>query len=105
MTSKQHPSSIPLREVLVCEVIYEDQIIAAVVMREGMKFQLVGYLLDDQAALVRDSRTLNVLEKGFELPVRVLEGDEGAFLGVQTARARREGRDFYHLKVEKPSLL
>jgi len=95
---------IPLREVLACEVVYEDRVVVVLVRREGLKFHLLGSLLDEHAMIIRDEHTLKHLERRFELPIRLLEGDESAFLGVQTLRARREGRDFYQLRVGKAPL-
>jgi len=104
MTSPHDPPSIPLREILACEVTSEEgRVVIAFVRREGMRFQLLSLTKDDEAAIVRDPRTLKYLERVFELPVRVLDGAEAVFLGVQTVLAEREGREFYHLKVGKNS--
>lgn len=87
-------SSIPLREVLICEVIYEERIVVAIVKRSGLEFELIHLLQGDQAALVTDEDTRKRLEGSLNLPSRVLRGDEAAFLGAKTVLAARNGKPF-----------
>ena len=104
MTSPHDSPSIPLREILACEVVSEEgRVVIAFVRREGMRFQLISFAKDDEASIVRDPRTLEHLQRVFELPIRVLDGAEAVFLGVQITLAEREGRDYYRLKGPKSS--
>jgi hypothetical protein len=86
--------SIPLREVLFCEVIAEDRIIVAIVKRQGLEFELVHLLQGDQAALATDEPTRKRIEGTLNLPSRVLHGDVAAFLGAQTVLAARNGHPY-----------
>lgn len=109
MTSLPDSFAPPLREILIClvsgPVDNNKHLFGALVRREGMRFELIQPFLDDQAALLSDSMTIKRLEGLFQLPVRVLDPDNSAFLGRETMLADREGRVFYQLKVRKPSLV
>ena len=99
----------PLREALICLVQSpagdaQDHLFGALVRREGMRFELIRPFLDDQAALLTDSRTITALERMLDLPIRVLEPDNSLFLGMETMLAHREGRKYFHLKGQKSSL-
>lgn len=99
------PESLPLRELLIGIVSHENRLVGMIIRREGMRFESLATLLDDQAAILGDESTTQWLERKFELPVRRLDPDNSAFLGRQTFLAQREGRIFYHLKVPKSPLL
>lgn len=101
MTKLPDAKQLPLRELLICLVAHEKRVVGVLVRREGMRFEAVATLIDDDAALLSDKRTLEILEGMFELPVRVLDPDNSVFLGRQTFLAQREGRVFYRLKVPK----
>lgn len=101
---------IPLREALICLVSgpgpHDDKehLFGALVRREGMRFTLIRPFLDDEAALLDDSRTIERLEGLLQLPVRVLDADNSLFLGMKTMLAEREGRVFFQLRAPKPTL-
>ena len=99
------PDSVPLRELLLSIVSHENRLVGMIIRREGLRFESLATLIDDQAALLGDERTIKWLEGRFELPVRRLDPNNSLFLGRQTFLAKREGRVFYHLKVPKSPLL
>lgn len=90
-------SPLPLREVLICEVYALNKLIYALVRRKGMSFELLAMVKGDHCALMTDETTLKRLEGRFQLPVRVLSGTEGAFLGGKTLLAHQK-RTTYSLK-------
>ena len=99
----------PLREALICLVQSpssdgKEHLFGCLVLREGMRFELVRPFLDDQAALLTDSRTISALEGMLDLPIRVLDPDNSLFLGYETLVAHREGRKYFHLKGQKGAL-
>jgi hypothetical protein len=87
---------IPIREVLVCQALDRDRqvLLYALVLRKGLEFELLGIVRGDHTALLTDQTTLELLERRFELPVRVFFGDPGAFLGAQTLLARQKGTNY-----------
>lgn len=97
------PPSLPLREILLCEAFHEDSrtLIYAVVLRKGLSFELLDVLRGDPALIARHETTLELLERRFKLPVRVLDGSESAFLGVQTMLAHKNGTKTYRLRAPK----
>lgn len=98
------PPSTHIREILVCEAHDEDSktLLYVLVLRKGLQFELLDVLGSEHCALLPDSRTLKLLEREFELPVRVLDGPESAFLGAKTLLARKTGAKNYRLRVRKP---
>jgi hypothetical protein len=85
---------LPLREVLICEVWRPNLLVYALVLRKGSSFKLLGLVKGDHCALMTHENTLLLLERRFELPVQVVSGTEGAFLGAQTLLAHRNGQPY-----------
>jgi len=87
---------LPLREILLCQVFRPapPALLYAVVRRSGLEFELLSFIKGDHAALLPDETVLELLERRFQLPVRVLSGSEGAFLGLKTFLARQNGSSY-----------
>lgn len=94
------PSSTPtpLREALVGLVGAEHHLVGLVVLRQGLEFTLIRTFLADQAALLSSETALEQLSRVLELPVRLLDPANSAFLGAQLLLARRRGASSYSLK-------
>ena len=97
------PPSTPLREILVCEATHDELevLFYVVVLRKGLSFELLHLSRADHCALLTDPTTLKLLERRFKLPVRVLKGANGVFLGAQTLLAERNGQIRYRPKIPK----
>jgi len=91
-----HPDPLPLREILLCQTLQRDTntLIYAVVLRKGLNFELLQLLRSRNSALIRDNSTLKLLERRFQLPVRVLLSPNGSFLGLKTLLAQRKGTNY-----------
>lgn len=87
---------LPLREILICEALDAEnqRLLYLIVLRKGLEFELLGMVRGDHCALMTDETTLLLLEGRFGLPVRVFSDANGAFLGMKTLFARREGSSY-----------
>ena len=83
-----------LREGLLCLCSSSGRVVGTLVLRQGLHFSLLLHLLDDEASLAASPPGLEQLSRALELPVRLLDSDEGAFLALKTSLAHREGHDY-----------
>jgi len=90
------PEPVPLREILLCQAADASRqvLLYAVVLRKGLDFELLHLLRGDHVALIGDETTRKRLEGKFQLPVRVLSGSNGSFLGLKTLHARRNNTTY-----------
>ena len=90
------PDPLPLREILVCQAFDKNRevLLYTIILRKGLHFELLSTIQSDHAALLTDENTLKLLEGKFQLPVRVLLGSNGAFLGVKTLFAHKKGSPY-----------
>lgn len=91
-------SPTPLREALVCLAGDEEHLVAVVALRQGLEFTPLHVLRGNSAALLSSEEVLEQLSRVLELPVRLLDPCDSAFLGAQMLLARRQGLPSYSLK-------
>jgi hypothetical protein len=86
-----------IQEALVCPFIFEDTFHVAVVLRRGRDCILLSTITGLEAGIASSEDGLKVVQEVLNLPCRVLDGQEGAFLARKTILAEHEGRGHYRI--------
>ena len=80
-----------IQEALLCPFSFEDETHVAVVLRQGRSCILLTILRDVLAAVSTCDDSVARLTRELRLPVRVLDGPEGALLAKKTILAQADG--------------
>lgn len=86
-----------IQEALLCPFVFEDELHVAVVLRRGRSCHLLTTLKGLEAGIAASDDGLLVVQEVLNLPCRVLDGQEGAFLAKKTILATHEGRGHYRI--------
>lgn len=86
-----------IQEALLCPFFFEDTFHVAVVLRRGRQCFLLTLLKGLVAGVSTSEDGLQTLQGVYNLPCRVLDGQEGALLARKTILAEHEGTGAYQL--------
>ena len=89
--------STAIQEALLCPFVFEDELKVAVVLRRGRQCILLTILNGLQAGIAASNDGLEVVSGVLNLPCRVLDGQEGAFLARKTILAEHDGDAYYRI--------
>ena len=83
-----------IQEALLCPFIFEEGFHVAVILRRGRQCILLTTLRGLQAAVATSEDGLQTCSRVYNLPCRLLDGQEGAFLARQAIIAQHEGQHY-----------
>ena len=86
-----------IQEALLCPFLFEDELHVAVILRRGRSCHLLTTLHGFDAGIAASLDGLSVIQGVLNLPCRVLDGQEGAFLARKTILATHEGHGCYRI--------
>ena len=86
-----------IQEALLCPFMFEDDFHVALVLRRGRTCHLLTTLRGLQAAISTSPDGIALVSRTYNLPCRVLDGQEGAFLARKTILAEHEGHGSYRI--------
>lgn len=86
-----------IQEALLCPFLFEDSLRVAVVLRRGRDCLLLTVLEGLVAGIAASDDGCEVVQGLLNLPCRVIDGQEGAFLAHKTILAEHDGAPSYRL--------
>lgn len=87
----------PIQEALLCPFIFKEDLHVAVVLRRGRQCILLTSLQGLVAGISSSEDGIKTIQEALNVPCRVLDGQEGAFLARKTILAEHEGTGYYRL--------
>lgn len=86
-----------IQEALVCPFFFEEKFHVAVVLRYDHQCYLYTVLDGLLGGMATSKHGQAMIQKTLNVPVRLLDGQEGAFLARKVILAEHDGQPFYHL--------